>query len=101
MRGVRVVSWFMLVTFFPNRIVFRHLFNFNHISAPAAPPLSNPGEPLYIRTWPFFFFISLNPKEAKSAKKSISIFSTDIFENRCLNQTIPLKKHIAQSKIYI
>ena len=48
------------------------------IDPPDPPPGSTPEEPFYIGTWPFFFFfISLEPKEAKSAKKSISINITD------------------------
>merc|ERR1712121_122392 len=78
MGGVRVVSGFMLVNFFPIESYFGiHLiltiFQLQH-----PPPLCAPGEPLYIGTWPFFsFLISLDPKEANSAKKPKSIFSTD------------------------
>merc|ERR1712121_51266 len=82
--GGRVVSRFILVTFFPNRIIFRHPFNFNHISAPAPPSFMRPwGTTLHRDLAIFFsFLISLDPKEAKSAKKSKSIFPTDSPLNR-------------------
>ena len=52
------------------------------IYAPSTnPPGSAPGDPLCIRTWPFFS-ISLDPQEAKSAKKvHINIFI--IFDPEC------------------
>ena len=73
-----MVSGFMLMTFFPDRIVFRHPFKFNHISAPAPPSFIRPWETtLHRDSAIFLFLISLGPKEAKSAKNSKSIFSID------------------------
>ena len=64
--------------FFPKRIISRRPFNFNQISAPAPPSFIRPwGTTLDRNLAVFFSIISLDPKEAKSAKKSKSIFSTD------------------------
>ena len=56
------------------------------------PPLICPWGTTLHKDLAIFLIISLGIKKAKSAKKSISIFSTDISENRCIKLTMPLAR---------
>ena len=76
---VRVVPGYVLVKRNPNQSIFSCPFNYSKISPPYTPPLGHPWGTSLHRQPQFFYgsYDSRYPKDSKSTKKCISIFSLD------------------------